>query len=118
MAGSTVLAGDYTSLLHQARGMMLFIWTRPIRVTNVSDHRYIAGLLRQEFEKELLLAVKAGTSFIISYDAITDDNSTANRSVLRSVWRTFTWTRAVRHRPHLAAAIPRLLRASTSHLPR
>jgi len=75
MAGSTVLAGDYTSLLHQARVNDVVYMDPPYQgVTNVSDHRYIAGLPRQEFEKELLLAVKAGTSFIISYDAITDDN--------------------------------------------
>jgi DNA adenine methylase len=43
-------------------------------VTNVADHRYLAGLVRTDFESALRQANDRDVSYIISYDVVRTDN--------------------------------------------
>lgn len=42
-------------------------------VSDAGDHRYVRGLDRRDFERVLFDAVRAGKSFVVSYDVVTQD---------------------------------------------
>jgi DNA adenine methylase len=43
-------------------------------VTNVADHRYMAGLVRTDFENALRRANDRNISYLVSYDVVRPDN--------------------------------------------
>jgi DNA adenine methylase len=43
-------------------------------VSSTRDNRYMAGLDRTRFERSLHLAIEQDTSFIVSYDVVTETN--------------------------------------------
>ncbi len=74
MSGSQAAAGDYAEYLLGAGPQDVVYMDPPYQgVTNVRDHRYMRGLMREDFEDVLQEAVARGVSFIISYDVVTDD---------------------------------------------
>ncbi|GAB3660659.1 hypothetical protein GCM10027589_22460 [Actinocorallia lasiicapitis] len=75
MSGTKVHSGSYESLLVNASARDVVYLDPPYQgVTNVADHRYMAGLAREEFEHSLAEANRNGISYVVSYDAIRDDN--------------------------------------------
>jgi DNA adenine methylase len=70
---------DYTELLSVADESSVVYMDPPYQgVSNVRDHRYMRGLEKHEFEKELRKASSAGISFILSYDAVTETRTYGN----------------------------------------
>ncbi|WP_432151445.1 DNA adenine methylase [Streptomyces sp. bgisy029] len=75
MQGTTVHSGSYESLLIEASEVDVVYMDPPYQgVTNVADHRYMAGLARDDFERALRKANANGVSYIVSYDAVRPDN--------------------------------------------
>ncbi|MFE0705132.1 DNA adenine methylase [Streptomyces sp. NPDC058872] len=75
MQGTTVRSGSYESLLTQANQADVVYMDPPYQgVTNVADHRYMAGLVRGDFERVLREANANGVSYMVSYDVIRPDN--------------------------------------------
>lgn len=71
MAGATAQSGDYAPVLVTAGKDDVVYMDPPYEgVTNVADHRYMAGLNRAEFVAVLGEAVKQDVSFMISYDGM------------------------------------------------
>lgn len=72
LTNTTAVAGDYAELLLNASRDDVVYMDPPYQgVSNVRDHRYMRGLCRKDFEERLRDAVRAGVSFILSYDAVT-----------------------------------------------
>jgi DNA adenine methylase len=75
MQGATVTISSYEDALTGAARDALVYLDPPYQGTsNVPDHRYLAGLRRSAFAQTLAGAVDNDTSFIVSYDVVTDDN--------------------------------------------
>ncbi|WP_432114391.1 DNA adenine methylase [Streptomyces sp. S1] len=75
MQGTTIHAGSYESLLIQANKADVVYMDPPYQgVTNVADHRYMAGLARDDFERALRKANANDVSYIVSYDVVRPDN--------------------------------------------
>lgn len=71
MAGATAETGDYAPLLLGAKRDDIVYMDPPYEgVTNVADHRYMAGLEREDFIAVLEEAVANQVSFMISYDGM------------------------------------------------
>ena len=69
---SVVTAGDYTADLRAAGPDAVVYLDPPYQGTSgPADSRYLAGLARETFTAELQRAIRAGTSFIVSYDGST-----------------------------------------------
>ena len=69
MAGTQVFAVDYSDLLLNAGENDVVYMDPPYQgVTDVADHRYMAGLRRRDFEEILAKANATGVSYIVSYD--------------------------------------------------
>lgn len=76
MQGSQVEIGDYESRLTQAGGLDLVYLDPPYQGTSdVPDHRYLRGLSRDTFTSALETANTHGVSYLLSYDAHTEDNT-------------------------------------------
>jgi len=74
LRGAEVRTGSYESLLVEAGPTDVVYMDPPYQgVTNVRDHRYMAGLDREEFEQVLELANRNEVSYIISYDVVRED---------------------------------------------
>lgn len=74
MQGTQVFVGSYESLLIEAGSTDVVYMDPPYQgVTNVADHRYMTGLVRDDFERVLRKANENGVSYIISYDAVRED---------------------------------------------
>jgi DNA adenine methylase len=75
MKGAEAYAGSYEPLLVDAGPLDVVYMDPPYQgVTNVADHRYMRGLVREEFECALHKANDNGVSYIVSYDMIREDN--------------------------------------------
>ncbi len=75
MVGTRVVKGSYEPLLVAAQPSDVVYMDPPYQgVTDVADRRYASGLARVEFERVLAQANDNGVSFIVSYDAIRQDN--------------------------------------------
>lgn len=80
MAGTVVCSGSYESLLIEADPADVVYLDPPYQgVTNVADHRYMAGLARADFERALHKANENNVSYIVSYDVIRADNKYGER---------------------------------------
>jgi DNA adenine methylase len=74
MRGTEVHVGSYESLLTGAGASDVVYMDPPYQgVTNVQDHRYMAGLVREDFERVLRKANDNGVSYIVSYDVVRAD---------------------------------------------
>lgn len=74
MSGTTVLSQSYEDVLLSATDHDVVYMDPPYQgVTNVRDHRYMAGLLRKDYEAVLYEANARDLSYIISYDAVRAD---------------------------------------------
>jgi DNA adenine methylase len=74
LAGSRVLVADYVDLLADAgAGDVVYLDPPYQGVSAARDHRYVAGLPRDEFVGQLASAVDRGTSFLVSYDGRSGD---------------------------------------------
>lgn len=74
MEGTEVHSGSYEDLLIQAGSKDVVYMDPPYQgVTNVRDHRYMAGLARVDFEDALDKANANNVSYIVSYDVVRDD---------------------------------------------
>lgn len=74
MQGTGVHSGSYESLLIEAGASDVVYMDPPYQgVTNVRDHRYMAGLAREDFERALQKANDNGVSYIVSYDVVRED---------------------------------------------
>ncbi|MFL2925837.1 MAG: DNA adenine methylase [Actinomycetes bacterium] len=75
MLGTEVHAVSYESLLVNARELDVVYMDPPYQgVTDVADHRYCAGLRRLDYEVALRDANANGVSYMVSYDAVREDN--------------------------------------------
>jgi DNA adenine methylase len=75
MQGTEVHAGSYEPLLVGAGASDVVYMDPPYQgVTNVADHRYMAGLVRENFERVLQKANDNHVSFVVSYDVVREDN--------------------------------------------
>ena len=75
LAGTETSSLDYADLLINAPDHSVVYMDPPYQgVTNTRDHRYMRGLVRDDFENVLKEAVLRDVSFILSYDAITQTN--------------------------------------------
>lgn len=75
MRGTRIHSGSYESLLTGADTADVVYLDPPYQgVTKVADHRYMAGLVREDFEQVLHRANANGVSYIVSYDVIRADN--------------------------------------------
>ncbi|MFF2652138.1 Dam family site-specific DNA-(adenine-N6)-methyltransferase [Streptomyces sp. NPDC058045] len=80
MKNTTVLNGSYESLLIGAGRKDVVYMDPPYQgVTNVADHRYMSGLVREDFERALSKANDNGVSYIVSYDEVREDNKYGER---------------------------------------
>lgn len=80
MHGTKVHSGSYEPLLIEAGAADVVYMDPPYQgVTNVADHRYMAGLVREEFEQALRKANDNGVSYIVSYDVVREDNKYGQR---------------------------------------
>lgn len=74
LRGTRVTSGDYSDPLLNATENSVVYMDPPYQgVSNARDHRYMRGLERNEFESVLREAVHTDKSFIVSYDAVTED---------------------------------------------
>lgn len=74
MEGAEFHSGSYESWLIDAETTDVVYLDPPYQgVSNTRDHRYMAGLVREDFERVLGKAGKNGVSYIISYDAVRED---------------------------------------------
>jgi DNA adenine methylase len=79
LSQTMAMPGDYTEFLSTANQSSVVYMDPPYQgVSNVRDHRYMRGLERAEFERHLRNAVRTGTSFILSYDAVTETKQYGN----------------------------------------
>ncbi|MFF0423748.1 MULTISPECIES: DNA adenine methylase [unclassified Streptomyces] len=75
MQGVTVSTSTYEDALVNAAPDELVYMDPPYQGTSgVPDHRYLKGLQREPFAEVLQQAVDNKVSFVVSYDAVTDDN--------------------------------------------
>lgn len=75
MQGTEVHATSYESLLVNAGEFDVVYMDPPYQgVTDVADHRYFAGLRRLDYEVALREANANGLSYMVSYDAVREDN--------------------------------------------
>lgn len=75
MQGTEVHSGSYEQFLVNAETSDVVYMDPPYQgVTNVADHRYMAGLAREEFEQALQKANDNQVSYIVSYDVVREDN--------------------------------------------
>ncbi|MCZ2826043.1 MULTISPECIES: DNA adenine methylase [unclassified Modestobacter] len=73
---TTTSTGDYAELLHMAGPGDVVYMDPPYQGTSGSrDSRYVSGLPREAFARELARAVDTGVSFLISYDGTTGGRS-------------------------------------------
>lgn len=80
MKGTEVNAGSYEPHLIEAGPADVVYMDPPYQgVTNVADHRYMAGLGREDFERALRKANDNNVSFIVSYDVVREDNKYGQR---------------------------------------
>jgi len=80
MAGTAVHRESFDSLLVEAgTGDVVYMDPPYQGVTNVADHRYMAGLTRDSFERALHKANDNSVSYIISYDVVREDNKYGER---------------------------------------
>ncbi len=76
---TSAVSGDYTGFLLPADARSVVYLDPPYQgVSRARDHRYMRGLERLDFEEHLRDAVRAGTSFILSYDAVTETERYGN----------------------------------------
>lgn len=69
LAGTTLRTGDYVDVLRTAGQRDVVYLDPPYEgVSYTHDQRYVSGLRRESFERELAMAIRRGTSFIVSYD--------------------------------------------------
>lgn len=74
MSGTTVHSESYEDLLINAGRQDVVYMDPPYQgVTKVRDHRYMAGLMRDDFERALEAANRNDVSYIVSYDVVRDD---------------------------------------------
>lgn len=75
LRGAEVHCGSYESLLVDAAARDVVYLDPPYQgVSRVADHRYLAGLAREDLERALGKANDNGVSYVVSYDAVRDDN--------------------------------------------
>lgn len=75
MQGTDISKDGYEFALASAQHSDLVYMDPPYQGTsNVPDSRYVKGLSREEFVEQLEMAVDRGVSFIISYDAVTEEH--------------------------------------------
>jgi DNA adenine methylase len=75
MAGASTHAGPYEAHLVNTDPLDVVYLDPPYQgVTNVADHRYMAGLTRTDFERALRKANERHVSYIVSYDVVRADN--------------------------------------------
>lgn len=75
LAGAELHSAGYESLLLDADRRDVVYLDPPYQgVTNVADSRYLAGLNRADFERVLGQANDNGVSYLVSYDAVREDN--------------------------------------------
>lgn len=80
MQGTEVHSGSYEPLLIEAGPADVVYMDPPYQgVTNVADHRYMAGLVREDFELALRKANENNVSYIVSYDVVREDNKYGQR---------------------------------------
>jgi DNA adenine methylase len=80
MAQTQVHSGSYESLLIEAGPTDVVYMDPPYQgVTNVADHRYMSGLVREDFERALREANENDVSYIVSYDVVREDNKYGER---------------------------------------
>lgn len=80
MQGTQVYTGSYESLLIEADPADVVYMDPPYQgVTNVADHRYMTGLVREDFERALRRANANDVSYIISYDVVREDKKYGER---------------------------------------
>jgi len=74
LAGSRAFTADYAGVLRAAEPDDVVYMDPPYQgVTAVRDRRYVAGLPREQFLRELQAAVDRGVSFLLSYDGTSGD---------------------------------------------
>ncbi len=74
MRGTVVHSESFESLLINAGPADVVYLDPPYQgVTNVRDHRYVAGLVREDFEQALEEANANRVSYIVSYDVVRED---------------------------------------------
>lgn len=74
LAGAEVRVGSYEPLLDVGPRDVVYLDPPYQGVSQVSDHRYVAGLAREDLEVALRAAVGRGVSFVVSYDVVRDDH--------------------------------------------
>ena len=75
MQGASVSVGSYEEQLLSATPQSVVYLYPPYQGTSyVPDSRYLLGLRREEFVDVLAEAIRRDVSFIVSYDAVTEDN--------------------------------------------
>lgn len=80
MSGTDVQSGSFEPLLIEAGPKDVVYLDPPYQgVTNVADHRYMSGLVRNDFERALRKANDNGVSYIVSYDVVREDNKYGQR---------------------------------------
>lgn len=73
LADTVAVSGDYAGLLLNADPNAVIYLDPPYQgVSRARDTRYMRGLERAGFEERLRDAVRAGVSFILSYDGVTE----------------------------------------------
>ncbi len=76
LSGCRAVVSDYAAVLRSASPDDVVYMDPPYEgVTGTRDHRYMAGLPRDEFTAELRTAVDRGTSFLVSYDGTSGDRA-------------------------------------------
>jgi DNA adenine methylase len=69
LAGTIVRTVDYVEVLRSAADRDVVYLDPPYEgVSDAHDQRYVRGVRRDAFERELAAAIRRGTSFIVSYD--------------------------------------------------
>jgi DNA adenine methylase len=69
LAGTAAHTGDYVDAMRRASSSDVVYLDPPYEgVSNTRDNRYMRGLGREEFQRELAAAIRRDTSFIVSYD--------------------------------------------------
>ncbi|HEX5741161.1 MAG TPA: DNA adenine methylase [Pilimelia sp.] len=75
LRGARLGCGSYEPLLVDAAADDVVYLDPPYQgVSRVADHRYLAGLARGDLERALRRANDNGVSYLVSYDAVREDN--------------------------------------------
>jgi DNA adenine methylase len=76
LAGARADVADYAAVLADAAAADVIYLDPPYQgVSAARDHRYVAGLPRDDFVAQLAIAVDRGTSFLVSYDGLSGGRS-------------------------------------------